>query len=87
MTQVTINQEQVKATENTPIQDDVLELRLAKELKDCTRHITGFPIPGRLRKLKQFFQLAYNHFDDATKTQVTVSSTSEWLLDNFYVLE
>lgn len=87
MAQVTINQEPVETTKKISTRNDALEVRLAKELNDCRPRITGFPIPGRLRKLKQFFQLAYNHFDDAVKTQVTVSSTSEWLLDNFYVLE
>ncbi|HJS19848.1 MAG TPA: hypothetical protein VJ785_13960, partial [Anaerolineales bacterium] len=60
---------------------------LAEKLKDSKPHKGTFPIPGRLKKLKDFFQAAYNYFEDAAKTQAAVSITSEWLLDNFYVLE
>src|SRR5687768_14961109 len=35
----------------------------------------------------EFFQSAYQYFDEATRTEVSVSHTAEWLLDNFYVLE
>src|SRR6187401_1723520 len=87
MVQIMTNKEQMEAPQNVSSHDNTLELDLAKELSSCAPRKSFFPIPGRLKKLKQFFQLAYNHFEDATKTQVTVSSTSEWLLDNFYVLE
>ncbi len=47
----------------------------------------NFPIPGRLKKLKDLFQAAYNHFESASKTAAVVSPASDWLLDNFYILE
>src|SRR5215211_6678152 len=87
MVQVTTTKEQMETPQNVSSHNNTLELDLAKELRSCAPRKSFFPIPGRLKKLKHFFQLTYTHFEDATKTQVTVSSTSEWLLDNFYVLE
>src|SRR5215207_4157248 len=87
MVQVTTNKEQMEAPQNVSSRNNTLELDLANELRSCAPRKSFFPIPGRLKKLEHFFQLAYNHFEDATKNPVTVSSTSEWLLDNFYVLE
>ena len=45
------------------------------------------PLEFRLKNLKEFFQAAYNHFEDSAKNQTAVSNASEWLLDNFYVIE
>ena len=83
MVQIMTNKEQTEAPQNVSNHNDTLELDLAKELRSCALRKSFFPIPGRLKRLHHFFQLAYTHFEDATKTQVTVSSTSEWLLDNF----
>ena len=70
-----------------PSQNDVLASQLAEELKASKPRKDSFPIPSRLKKLKQFFQNAYKHFDQAAKTQIAVPNAAEWLLDNFYVLE
>jgi cyclic beta-1,2-glucan synthetase len=68
-------------------QNDTLALQLAEQLKTSQPHKDVSPIPGRLKKLKHFFQIAYNHFEAAAQTPAAVSNASEWLLDNFYVLE
>ena len=68
-------------------QSDILASQLAEQLRASQPRKGPFPIPARLKKLKQFFQTAYNFFDQATQTQASVSNASEWLLDNFYVLE
>jgi cyclic beta-1,2-glucan synthetase len=68
-------------------QNDTLASQLAEQLKASQPRKDSFPIPTRLKKLKQFFQTAYNHFEESAKTQSAVSNASEWLLDNFYVLE
>lgn len=60
---------------------------LAEELKAAKPRKTSFHIPGRLKKLRRFFQTAYNHFDQAAKSHAGVPVTAEWLLDNYYVLE
>src|SRR6185369_934426 len=67
--------------------NDTLASQLAEELANSKPQKTTFPIPTRLKELKQFFQSAYNFFDQAAKTQVAVSNASEWLLDNFYIIE
>ncbi|HSJ86377.1 MAG TPA: hypothetical protein VK909_04140, partial [Anaerolineales bacterium] len=66
---------------------DHLISRLAEELKESKPHKTPFPLPARLKELGVFFQQAYNYFNQPTQAQVAVSSTSEWLLDNFHVIE
>ena len=66
-------------------QNDILASQLAEQLRTSRPRKEVSPIPTRLRKLKQFFQAAYNHFEGAVKTQATVSNAAEWLLDNFYV--
>jgi cyclic beta-1,2-glucan synthetase len=68
-------------------QNDTLASQLAEELKASKPRKDLFSIPSRLKRLLQFFQIAYKHFDQATKTQVGVPNAAEWLLDNFYVLE
>ena len=35
----------------------------------------------------RFFQECYEYFEETNKTQVSTSQTSEWLMDNFYVIE
>src|SRR4030095_11225860 len=62
-------------------------LKLAQQLISCTPRRGNFPIPARLKTLKEFFETAYLHFEETNKTQVAVSHVAEWLLDNFYVLE
>src|SRR5215217_7223466 len=60
---------------------------LAEELKESKAFKTPFPIPSRLKELNSFFQQAYCYFNQPAQAQVAVSSTSEWLLDNFHVIE
>ena len=76
-----------RTDQNLTYQNHTLASQLAEQLKTSRPRKDSFPIPTRLKKLKQFFQAAYNYFDQAVKTQVAVSNASEWLLDNFYVLE
>jgi cyclic beta-1,2-glucan synthetase len=68
-------------------QNETPASQLAEELRDSKPYKTPFPIQSRLKDLKQLFQTAYNYFDEAAKTQAAVSNASEWLLDNFYVIE
>src|SRR5574341_62067 len=68
-------------------QNDTLASQLAEQLKTSQLRRDSSPIPARLKQLKQFFQMAYNHFEEAAKTQAAVSNASEWFLDNFYVIE
>ena len=68
-------------------QNDTLASQLAEQLKASRPRKDSFPIPARLKNLKEFFQAAYNHFEDSAKNQTAVSNASEWLLDNFYVIE
>ena len=68
-------------------QNDTLASQLAEQLKTSRPRRELSPVPTRLKKLKLFFQMAYNHFEEAARTQAAVSSASEWLLDNFYVLD
>ena len=60
---------------------------LAAKLKESTPRKGLFSIPERLKKIEDLFQAAYSHFEESLKSQAAVSITSEWLLDNFYVLE
>src|SRR5512139_1243645 len=68
-------------------QDDPRAVALADALKDVSPYKGDFPIPGRLKKLKELFQAAYNYFESASQTAAVVSPVSDWLLDNFYILE
>ncbi|HKY55823.1 MAG TPA: hypothetical protein VJM08_16020, partial [Anaerolineales bacterium] len=53
-------------------QHDELALELAKKLASCTPRRGDFRIPGQLKNFMEFFQLAYQHFDAATKKEVSV---------------
>ena len=64
-----------------------LALELAQQLASCAPRRGDFPIPDQLKNFMEFFQSAYQYFNEATKTEVSVSHTAEWLLDNFYVIE
>ena len=68
-------------------QNEKIATSLAEKLKDARPRKGSFPIPGRLKVLKEFFQAAYNYFESTSKTAAVVSSASDWLLDNFYILE
>src|SRR3990172_226068 len=68
-------------------QQDKLALELAQKLAACAPRRGSFLISDRLNDFTEFFKSAYQHFDEATKAQVSVSHAAEWLLDNFYVLE
>ena len=60
---------------------------LGEQLKESQPRRGTFPVPRRLKALWDFLQASYTYFESATKTAATVSGASEWLLDNFYVLE
>ncbi len=64
-----------------------LAASLALELRNSKPERVSFPLPARLKGLREFFQAAYTYFSDATRTQIVTSNAAEWLLDNFYVLE
>src|SRR5512134_1814082 len=76
--------------QNTPIPDndpDQAIVGLARQLTDCKPQRTSFEIPAQLRQFLRFFQECYDYFEETNKTQVSTSQTSEWLMDNFYVIE
>jgi cyclic beta-1,2-glucan synthetase len=78
------------ATEIDPLlssQIDGWAIELADKLKASAPRKTSFRVPKRLKKLKRFFQTAYNHFDEGAKAQSAIPSTADWLLDNFHILE
>ena len=60
---------------------------LARQLADCKPRRTSFTIPARLKQFMRFFQECYEYFEETNKAQVSTSQTSEWLMDNFYVIE
>ena len=60
---------------------------LARELSDCRPRRSTFFIPARLNQFMRFFQECYDYFEETNKAQVSTSQTSEWLMDNFYVIE
>jgi cyclic beta-1,2-glucan synthetase len=68
-------------------QHDKLALELAGQLASCAPRKGDFRIPDQLKSFADFFQQSYQYFDEATRTEVSVSHTAEWLLDNFFVLE
>jgi len=68
-------------------QNDPRATVLAERLKDARLRKGSFPIPGRLKKLKDLFQSAYNYFESTSKTAAVVPPASDWLLDNYYILE
>src|SRR5688572_10128980 len=68
-------------------QHEELALELAKKLASCAPRRGNFPISDQLKNFTEFFQLVYQYFDKATKTEMSVSHTAEWFLDNFYILE
>src|SRR5215211_140154 len=76
--------------QNTPLSGndpDQAIAELARQLADCKPRRTSFPIPARLKQFMRFFQECYEYFEETNKAQVSTSQTSEWLMDNFYVIE
>jgi cyclic beta-1,2-glucan synthetase len=74
--------------ETIPREDhDTLIRELAGKLASSRPRFGSFPIPARLKNLMEFFKSSYHHFDEVTRTQISVSHAAEWLLDNFYVIE
>jgi cyclic beta-1,2-glucan glucanotransferase len=71
----------------TITQNDQRATALAEKLKDASPRKGSFPIPDRLKKLKSYFQAAYSYFESASKSEAVISPASDWLLDNFYILE
>ena len=60
---------------------------LARQLSECKPRRTSFAIPARLKEFMRFFQRCYDYFEETGRAQVASSQTSEWLMDNFYVIE
>src|SRR5688500_3540501 len=69
------------------IDPDRVIVALARELADCKPRRTSFTLPSRLKEFLRFFQACYEYFEETNKAQVATSQTSEWLMDNFYVIE
>jgi cyclic beta-1,2-glucan synthetase len=66
---------------------DQVIAELARQLADCRPRRTSFAIPARLKQFLRFFQACYEYFEETNKAQVSTSQTSEWLMDNFYIVE
>lgn len=60
---------------------------LARQLTNSTPRRSHFTIPARLKDFLRFFQECYEYFEETNKAQVSTSQASEWLMDNFYVVE
>ena len=60
---------------------------LARQLLDCRPRRSAFNVPVKLKQFMRFFQECYEYFEETNKAQVSTSQTSEWLMDNFYVIE
>src|SRR5919107_974416 len=76
--------------QNTPLpgnDPDRAIAELARQLSDCRPRRSSFIIPARLKNFMRFFQECYEYFEETNKAQVSSSQTSEWLMDNFYVIE
>ena len=76
--------------QNTPLpgnDPDQAIAELARQLSDCKPRRSSFIIPARLKQFMHFFQECYEYFEETNKAQVSTSQTSEWLMDNFYVIE
>lgn len=76
--------------QNTPLpgnDPDQAIADLARQLSNCRPQRSRFIIPARLRQFVRFFQECYDYFEETNKAQVSTSQTSEWLMDNFYVIE
>lgn len=66
---------------------EILASELAQTIKLSRRTVRGNPVQTRLRKLDSFIRSAYKYFEEFGKDQVTISHATEWVLDNFYVIE
>ena len=60
---------------------------LARQLANCRPRRSTFKIPTRMKQLMGFFQKCYEYFEETNRAQVATSQTSEWLMDNFYIVE
>jgi len=45
------------------------------------------PLPARLKTLEAFLLSAHRHFERGSHDETGISSTAEWVLDNFYIIE
>src|SRR5690349_8702567 len=77
-------QQNTSPSSNDP---DQVVAELARQLARCIQRRSNFTIPARLKQFMDFFQACYEYFEETNKTQVSSSQTSEWLMDNFYVIE
>ena len=66
---------------------EILASELAQTIKLSRRTVRGNPVQTRLRKLDNFIRSAYQYFEEFGKDQIAVSHATEWVLDNFYVIE
>ena len=64
-----------------------LATEMARALEPSGQAAGGNPVQVRLGKLESFFRSAYLYFEGASMDQSAFSAASEWVLDNFYVLE
>ena len=66
---------------------DILALELAQSIKLSHRVAHGNPVQTRLSKLDGFIRSAYHYFEGVNKDKMAISQATEWVLDNFYVIE
>ncbi|HEY9528283.1 MAG TPA: hypothetical protein VIR02_14415, partial [Anaerolineales bacterium] len=82
--QTDLPKQNISVTDTDP---DLVITQLAQQLAHCAARRASFTIPARLKQFMSFFQECYEYFEETNKTQVATSQTSEWLMDNFYVIE
>ena len=68
-------------------QVNILALDLAQNFKLTGNTLYRNPVRARLKKLNDFIRKTYHYFKKVNKEQAVNSQASEWVLDNFYVIE
>ena len=73
----------------TPVSERIedLAIELAQTLKPSLRAGRGKSVQSRLLKLEELLRAAYQYFEEADKSKLTVQHAAEWVLDNFYIIE
>ena len=66
---------------------EVLAVKLAQTLRPTSQTIGKNPVQLGLRKLENFNRSAYHYFENASQEKTPVHHASEWILDNFYIIE
>ena len=64
-----------------------LALNLAENLESIEHPRDHHRLPARVKMLGTFLQSAYRYFDKSSRTEASESSTAEWVLDNYYIIE